>query len=401
MITFCSNWARTLRALGVSLLLTVIGCGGGVETGGTGPTGSSFVEGPVSGFGSVIVAGIRFDESSARVEDADGTLRNRSELRLGMRVEIDGGRVVDDSDGGRSASAERVRIVAELLAPVTLIGPGGLFIEVLGQVVRINAATVIDGVAGGLAALAVGDVVEVHGFVDTATLIDGYVATRIERRSAPPPAYRVRGLVRDLDTAARTLRIGTQLFDLSATGVPAGLANGQIVRLVVRTARVSGRWPVSAISPVSRQLLDRDEAQVEGLVTSFTSLSRFEVNGIVVDAGNASFANGSAGVVRGARVKVRGNAAGGVLVASSVALRSDDDSFNEGVDIRDLIATVDSAAQTFTLRGITVFYGNAPRVDNGSLADLVNGVGRSVRVRGVLSADRTRVLASRIEFINS
>ena len=401
MITFCSNWARTLRALGVSLLLTVIGCGGGVETGGTGPTGSSFVEGPVSGFGSVIVAGIRFDESSARVEDADGTLRNRSELRLGMRVEIDGGRVVDDSDGGRSASADRVRIVAELLAPVTLIGPGGLFIEVLGQVVRINAATVIDGVAGGLAALAVGDVVEVHSFVNTATLIDGYVATRIERRSAPPPAYRVRGLVRDLDTAARTLRIGTQLFDLSATGVPAGLANGQIVRLVVRTARVSGRWPVSAISPVSRQLLDRDEAQVEGLVTSFTSLSRFEVNGIVVDAGNASFANGSAGVVRGARVKVRGNAAGGVLVASSVALRSDDDSFNEGVDIRDLIATVDSAAQTFTLRGITVFYGNAPRVDNGSLADLVNGVGRSVRVRGVLSADRTRVLASRIEFINS
>ena len=401
MITFCSSWARTLRALGVTLLLTVIGCGGGVETGGTGPTGSSFVEGPVSGFGSVIVAGIRFDESSARVEDADGTLRNRSELRLGMRVEIDGGRVVDDSDGGRSASADRVRIVAELLAPVTLIGPGGLFIEVLGQVVRINAATVIDGVAGGLAALAVGDVVEVHGFVDTATLIDGYVATRIERRSAPPPAYRVRGLVRDLDTAARTLRIGTQMFDLSATGVPAGLANGQIVRLVVRTARVSGRWPVSAISPVSRQLLDRDEAQVEGLVTSFTSLSRFEVNGITVDAGNASFANGSAGVVRGARVKVRGNAAGGVLVASSVALRSDDDSFNEGVDIRDLIATVDSAAQTFTLRGITVFYGNAPRVDNGSLADLVNGVGRSVRVRGVLSADRTRVLASRIEFINS
>lgn len=401
MTTFCSNWARTLRALGVTLLLTVTGCGGGVETGGTGPTGSSFVEGPVSGFGSVIVAGIRFDESSARVEDADGTLRSRSELRLGMRVEIDAGRVADDGDGGRSASADRVRIVAELLAPVTLIGPGGLFIEVLGQVVRINAATVIDGLAGGLAALAVGDVVEVHGFVDTATLIDGYVATRIERRSPPPPAYRVRGLVRDLDTAARTLRIGTQLFDLAATGVPAGLANGQIVRLVVRTARVSGRWPVSAISAVSRQLPDRDEAQVEGLVTSFTSLSRFEVNGITVDAGNASFANGSAGVVRGARVKVRGNAAGGGLVASSVALRSDDDSFNEGVDIRDLIATVDSAAQTFTLRGITVFYGNAPRVDNGSLADLVNGVGRSVRVRGVLSADRTRVLASRIEFINS
>lgn len=401
MINFRTSWARALRALGATLLLAVIGCGGGVETGGTGPTGSSFVEGPVSGFGSVIVAGIRFDESNARVEDADGTPRSRSELRLGMRLEIDAGPVLDDSDGGRSASADRVRIVAELLAPVTLIGPSGLFIEVLGQVVRINAATVIDGVAGGSAPLAVGDVVEVHGFVDTASLVDGYVATRIERRSTPPPAYRVRGLVRDLDPAARTLRIGTQLFDLAATGVPAGLGNGQIVRLVASTARASGRWPVQAISAVSRQLLDRDEAQVEGLITSFTNTARFEVNGILIDASNASFVNGSAGVVRGARVKVRGNAAGGVLVASSVALRSDTDAFNEGVDIRDLIATVDSAAQTFTLRGITVFYGNAPRVDNGSLADLVNGVGRSVRVRGVLSADRTRVVASRIEFINS
>ncbi len=401
MINFRTSWARALRALGATLLLAVIGCGGGVETGGTGPTGSSFVEGPVSGFGSVIVAGIRFDESNARVEDADGTPRSRSELRLGMRLEIDAGPVLDDSDGGRSASADRVRIVAELLAPVTLIGPSGLFIEVLGQVVRINAATVIDGVAGGSAPLAVGDVVEVHGFVDTASLVDGYVATRIERRSTPPPAYRVRGLVRDLDPAARTLRIGTQLFDLAATGVPAGLGNGQIARLVVSTARASGRWPVQAISAVSRQLLDRDEAQVEGLITSFTNTARFEVNGILIDASNASFVNGSAGVVRGARVKVRGNAAGGVLVASSVALRSDNDAFNEGVDIRDLIATVDSAAQTFTLRGITVFYGNAPRVDNGSLADLVNGVGRSVRVRGVLSADRTRVVASRIEFLNS
>ena len=66
MITFCSSWARTLRALGVTLLLTVIGCGGGVETGGTGPTGSSFVEGPVSGFGSVIVAGIRFESLGLR-----------------------------------------------------------------------------------------------------------------------------------------------------------------------------------------------------------------------------------------------------------------------------------------------------------------------------------------------
>lgn len=401
MTTTLAGWARALRAVGVTLLLAVSGCGGGVETGGTGPTGSSFVEGPVGGFGSVIVAGIRFDDSSARVEDADGTLRNRSELRLGMRVEIDAGRVVDDSDGGRSASANRVRIVAELLAPVTLIDPSGLFIEVLGQVVRVNAATVIDGVVGGLNGLAVGNLVEVHGFVDPAPVIDRYVATRIERRSVAAAAYRVRGLVRDLDTTARTLRIGAQLFDLAATGVPAGLGNSQLVRLEVGTSRVSGRWPVTSITAVSRQLLDRDEAEVEGLVTTFTSTARFEVNGIVIDASRASFVPASTGVVLGARVKVRGTAAGGALVASSVALRSDDDAFNEGVDIRDVISAVSSASLTFAVRGVTVFYGLVPpdRFANGTAADLA--AGRNVRVRGVLSADRTRVVATRIEFINN
>jgi hypothetical protein len=401
MTSLRTRWAHSLRTLGATLLLALSGCGGGVETGGTGPTGSSFVEGQVSGFGSVIVAGIRFDDSSARVEDADGTLRNRSELRLGMRVEIDAGRVVDDSDGGRSASASRVRIVAELLAPVTLIDPSGLFIEVLGQVVRINAATVFDGVAGGLSALAVGDLVEVHGFLDTAPVIDRYVATRIERRSTPVAAYRVRGLVRDLDTTARTLRIGTQVFDLAATGVPAGLGNGQVVRLVVGTSRVSGRWPVTSITSVSRQLLDREEAEVEGLVTFLTSTVRFEVNGIAIDASGASFAPSSAGVVLGARVKVRGRAAGGTLEASSVTLRSDDDAFNEGVDIRDVISSVNSASRTFSLRGVTVFYGLVPpdRFANGTAVELA--AGRNVRVRGVLSADRTQVIATRIEFINN
>lgn len=379
--------------------LAVAACGGGVETGGTGPTGSSFVEGPVSGFGSVIVAGIRFDESSARIEDADGTLRDRSELRLGMRLEIAGGAVTDDSDGGRSARASRVCIVAELLAPVTAIDTGGALIEVLGQAVRINATTVIDGVAGGVTALRVGDVVEVHGFVEPGAFVDRYVATRVERRSVPPAAYRVRGLVRELDTAARTLRVGSQRFDLAAVGLPADLANGRVVRLVVGTAMVGTRWPASAITVVARTPPDSDEAQVEGLVSALTSVTRFEVNGLAVDASAASFVNGASGVVLGARVKVRGHAARGVLVASSVELRSEGDVFNDGVDLRDLIANLDTVAQTFTVRGVTVFYGASPRYDNGTVADLANG--RRVRVRATLAPDRTRLVATRIEFVNN
>jgi len=48
---------------------------------------------------------------------------------------------------------------------------------------------------------------------------------------------------------------------------------------------------------------------------------------------------------------------------------------------------------------VTVFYGTSPgpRYDNGTEGDLAND--RLVRVRAVLSTDRTRVEASRVEFL--
>jgi Domain of unknown function (DUF5666) len=390
---------QRLRLAAAALLLALAACGGGVETGGTGPTGSSYVEGPITGFGSVIVGGIRFDDSAARVEDSDGRLRDRSELRLGMRVEVDAGAIAVAGDGTRSATAARVRIAADLLGPVTSVDAAGASFSLLGQTVRVGMFTVVDGVPGGFSALTAGDIVEVHGFIDPGLLIDRYVATRIERRSVTPGTWRVRGLVRGLDTAARTLRIGTQTFDLSTVGVPAGLANGQIVRLSLPTT-AAAPWPVSAIAVESRRLDDRDEAELEGIVTAFSSTARFAVNGISVDAAGATFPDGTAGIVPGARVKVEGRAAGGELVAREVELRNDDEVFGDGFDLRDAIAGLDTGATTFSVRGVTVFYGTnpPPRFDDGTVADLANG--RRVRVRAQLSPDRTRVVATRIEFEN-
>ena len=386
--------AATWSAGFTALMLALAACGGGVETGGTGA--GAYVQGPISGFGSVIVAGVRFDDSSASIEDPDGRVRGREDLRLGMLVEVESGPIGADGSGGRAATAIRVRLASELLGPITSTDLSNARLSVLGLPVRLTPATVIDGAAGGAAALQLGDVVEVHGFFAPA---DGYVATRIERRSIAPASYRVRGLVRELDAAAKTLRIGLQGFDLAATGVPAGLSDGQFVRLSLQTAQVGGRWPVSAIAVETRSAGDRDEAEVEGLISAFSSAAQFSVNGVRVDASGANFIDGSAGLREGVRVKVRGRSQAGVLIAATVDLRSDDDAFGDGVDIRDAIGTLDAPAQTFTLRGVTVFYGNAPRFDNGTAADLAPA--RRVRVRGNVSADRTSVIASRIEFVNN
>jgi hypothetical protein len=392
MISTMQRWLSGLRVCCAAML--VAACGGGVESGGTGPTGGSYVEGPITGFGSIIVAGVRFDDSSARVEDADGSGRSRDDLRLGMRVEVVGGTIGDDGSGGRVATATRVRFVSDLLGPVTAADPQGLQIGVLGQAVRVTPATVVDGELGGAAGLAVGDVVEVYGFASA----DGYAATRIERRRPAPTGFRVRGLVSDLVASPPSLRIGSQGFDLAATGVPAGLTNGQLVRLSVGTAQVAGRWPVTAIAVETRRIDDRDEAEVEGLITSLTSTARFAVNGISVDATAARFEDGTGGVVLGARVKVRGRSVGGEVIASTVDVRSDDDAVNDGVDLRGAVGALDRAAQTFSVREIAVSYDASTQFEKGSPSDLDNG--DRVRVRGRLSADRTRVLAARVEFSN-
>ncbi len=366
-------------------------CGGGVETGGTG-TGA-YIQGPISGFGSVIVAGVRFDDAGASIEDRDGGVRSRDDLRLGMLVEVESGPIASDASGVRSATATRLRLASELLGPISALDVANARLTVLGQPVRLTAASVVEGVAGGAAALALGDVVEVHGFYAPAT---GYLATRLERRSSAPAGYRVRGVVRELDAAARTLRVGAQGFDLAAVSLPAGLVNGDFVRMTLQTVQVGGRWPVSVIAIDNRSAGDRDEAEVEGLISGFTSASRFSVNGVRIDASQASFPDGSAGLAEGVRVRVRGRSVEGSLLASSVDIRNDDEAFGDGIDLRDAITSVNAAAQTFTLRGVTVFYGSQPRFDGGTASDLAPG--RRVRVRGIVGADRTRVIATRIEF---
>jgi Domain of unknown function (DUF5666) len=390
----------SLRALALALLAAVAACGGGVETGGTGPTGSSYVEGPITGFGSIIVGGVRFDERSATVVDAEDRTIGRGELRLGMVVSVEGSRPIDDGSGGRNALAARVRLGGPLLGPLQAIDTAQSRLVVLGQTVRIAPATVFGGVPGGLAGLAVGDVLEVHGFPTPPGLPADLVATRVERRAAPPAAYRVRGVARELNPngAPPTLRIGSETFDLAATGVPAGLVNGELVRLELGTAPVSGRWPVTRVTVETRRLDDRDEAEVEGLVTAFTSATSFAVNGIPVNASGAAFPDGTAGLTLGARVEVEGRVVGGVLVASEVDLRSDDEETNEGVDLRGTLSQLDRAARTFVLRGIAIFYGGVPppEYDDGNEATLADG--RCVRVRATLDLDRTRVVARRIEF---
>ena len=103
----------TRRAvLGTLAAVGLAACGGGgdgIDSGGTGgaPTQQSFTNGSITGFGSIIVNGVRFDDSQAVIVDDEGRSRGRGDLALGMVVDIDAGAIATDAVEDKQSGVAR------------------------------------------------------------------------------------------------------------------------------------------------------------------------------------------------------------------------------------------------------------------------------------------------------
>jgi len=389
--------SHLVRGAGAALLATALlaSCGGGVDSGGTGAPATAFASGAISGFGSVIVAGVHFDDRTAAVADADGNARSRDDLRLGMTVEARGSAIFKDADGNDASTATSIVVRSEMIGPVGASDLAARTLTVLGQTIEIAATTVFDdALAGGQAALAIGDVVQVYASVDAAT--GHYLATRVERK-AGVAAFALRGIVAGLDATARAFSIGATRIGYAGIASPPTLANGSFVRVALALAPgPGGVWSAIAIGDRTPPLDDRDEAKLEGLVSAFTSTAQFSVNGTPVDARTAQFPDGTAGLALGKRVEVEGATANGVLVATRVRLVSDSEGSGREFDVRGAIASLDVSAKTFVIRNVVVSYSGAVDFRAGTALDLAVGI--DVEVRGMLSTDGTRLQATRIDF---
>ncbi len=389
-------WAAALGVIVTAALVACGGGGGGAESsGGTTPpvtaTGS-FTSGAISGFGSIIVNGVRFDDSGAQVYDDDGNRRGSDDLKLGAHVEIEASRI--DRTGG-SGTATVIRYGSEIVGPVTAVNSAASTFTLLGQTVETTSTTVFDdSLAGGLSALTAGLVVEIHAQWDAARSV--YVASRIEDK-LNATSYKLRGTVANLDTTARTFSIGGAVLNYgTATTVPTTLANGAWVRVNLQTTPSNGQWVVSNFGNESRSRGDHSEAEIKGIITAWTSATQFSVDGLAVDATKATFREGTAGVVLGAQVEVEGAIVNGVMVATKVHLE-DDSSRGRGEDyeLHGTVSALNTTAKTFSLRGLTVNY-SATTWKDGSESQLANG--SRVEVKGDLSSDGATLTASRIDF---
>lgn len=376
--------------LGAVAALLVAACGGGGggsggddATGGIDRGGVTIAQGTISGFGSVIVNGVRYSTSGATitVDDQPGT---ESDLRVGQVVRVEG--TVDA--GGTTGTARSIRYDDEVEGPVQSIDLAAARFVVLGQTVQVGAGTSFDDsiVPRSLDGLQVGDRVEVSGLVGS----DGVIAaTRVELKTGTAP-FEVKGTVASVDTAARRFRINQLQVDYATatlTGFTTGQpANGDLVE--TRGAlNGSGVLVATSVERRSASLSGRpdDEADLEGLITRFVSATDFDVAGQrVTTTGTTRYEGGTAaGLALNVAVEVEGGFdATGRIVATEVQFRPQGD-----VELSAPVDSISLATSSLVVLGVTVRTTSLTRFEDQSDADVERfgladlGVGDYVEIR--------------------
>ncbi len=305
--------------------------------------------------------------------------RTKDDLKLGMIVEVRGS-AIDNSSGSPASTASSITFNSEMVGKIDSLNVGAQSLVVFGQTVNVKTTTVFDGsLSNGLQSLAANDVVEVYGLLDAIT--GQYTATRIELKSGTTTEYRLRGKVSNLDSVAKAFNIGTErisYLSLAAADVPAGFANDMIVRIRVNSARAGNVWAATRLRDGASRPDDQSHARVEGLISSFNSITQFSVAGVpVTTSGATAFPDGQLFGL-GNRVEVEGTMMNGVLAASKVEIETDSGSLD--FDFRGPIEAV--GAQTITVRGTTISVSGAIEFRPNTQVGHRSGAGRERRSQG-------------------
>jgi len=317
---------KCFRSCTLMLSAALVACGGsdemfaGIDARGTPVRVSVVAKGTITGFGSIIVNGIRFDTASASI-DVDGNAGTQSDLKVGHVVVVRG----TMNDDGTDAVADAVSSGDLVEGPISAINTTAGTITVLGQLIVIGDDTSFDDISpASIDGLNVNDTVEVSGFF----LADGSIsATRIERKSAGSE-FEVTGHISNL--TATTFQINDLTVDFSAAQLddfPAGSPeNGQRVEVKGNNLGGNGQLLATRVEFKSDELEadDGDQVEIEGFITLFESALDFEVDGIpVITNASTVFENGESGdLALNSKVEVEGPIdANGIITATKVQIK--------------------------------------------------------------------------------
>lgn len=391
------------------VLLIVVGCNSGGSSGdsdnpmqpvgGIGRTG--FAVGPISTFGSIVVNGVRYDTAGATVT-RDGNPISESDLKVGQIVVVQG----SINDNLTSGTADSVTTDDLVTGPIDSIDTAANVLVILGQTVLVTPeASFDDSISpASINGLAVGEIVEVYGFI---TATDDIEATRIENKPAGTQ-FEVHGTVANLDSGNFTFMINSLVVDYSSAALdnfPGGqIENGDFVE--AKGMSLGGAGELLA-SRVELEVLgiagaDGDHVEIEGFITRFGSETDFDVSGLPVTTNSGTVFEGGTAADLGLNVKVEveGDLDGaGVLVADKVDIRR-----SKAVRAEALVDSVDAASGSFVVLGITVNTDALTRLEDKSDADVRPltvsdlAAGNYIEVRGAeFPAGSGQILATIVE----
>jgi Domain of unknown function (DUF5666) len=375
--------------LGIAICI-LVACGAGTQSGvGVGGTGTGSqtisatptpvtVTGPITGFGSVIVNGTRFDDSAAFViRDAKAIASNA--LRLGMTIEVTGTKSAD----GLTGSAETIRVFSEISGPVQSINATSNSVIILGTLVAIDGNTVFSG-ATSLANIRVGDVVEAYGLRNLAT--GDISATRIEVEKAPIPAdgapaitpVSLTGTIQNLNSVSSNFTVNGQSVSYAGATISGIITNGLSVRVQGATSSVSTQIKASTIT-VTMPITPNEDRQVEieGIVSNFVSRADFKLNGASVNGQNSALSSVQVSrLANGARCQVTGVVKNATVQASKLECESSGTSTT--FEVSGAISAYTSMSN-FVVRNQLIDASNA-KFSNGLASSLI--VGKVVSAKG-------------------
>jgi hypothetical protein len=310
-------------------------CGGGGGGSAATPTAAALSSGTISGLGSIIVNGVRYETVGSQVLDADdGSTAITTPLRIGMTVSVE--------QSGTDALTLRP-IAGKILVQSGIKGVAsytGSTLTVAGMPVTTDTSTILLGTTGAVTNLTTlnNQAVEVYGLPQA----DGsLLATLIEAEIGLLNVQMV-GTVQSIDTTAKTLVLGTTAAPITVNYAsitpPSGLATGSVIVVKAATNTTANTYTASSLqirsgtastytsyasnySGTTRVHNERNE--LYGAVSDKTLISSggtvtgctLKIQGIQVQASSPALCDS---IANGTYVEAKGTLSNGVLAATKI-----------------------------------------------------------------------------------
>lgn len=411
--------------LGTALMLALSGCGG---SGGGAITDSpkstaSVTTGTITGFGSVIVNGVKFSRKSGLPDDRvklrfeNNTSASENNLRIGMIVTIKGA----VNTGAGVGEYESIEFQPETRGPLDTasVDTAANTLTIMGRTIKVEPGTSFDNVRDLAEIKSEHDLgnrpeLEISGTLDSTGVLH---ATRIGRKAAhfTDGEVELKGMIADVPPPTSDgFSIGSQAIVVDNSTVFRDMARSDIAAGVM--VEVKGNLNAGVFTATKIEKKYSVEAEVDenvhlkGTAAGAIDNNIFTLNGpngpIQVTTASALFISNrapatSAMVFAGATLEVEGTLqADGSVKATKVSAEIEQSVKLEGNALSDAYS---ATSNTLTLNGVMVSITTVTRLidRDGAILDLASiAAGDHLQIYGVLDNATGTVSASQVQRTN-